>query len=168
MDKGVKDLHRLSQAHTKCEREKTARWTKSRVVKNTHKVEPLCIKPQMVDHRCPSKAYCVLKPSKTGIPIIGKATITDIRLLKELFDVYALLYDLVVDQPLNYHFVKGKMMIMKSLCSKNKKFYQSWYIRSMERSISLELRFLRKCVSHRVAQESAFVQTSFASGNGDL
>jgi len=145
-----KDLPRLCKARTKCEHKLAARWTKSRVARNRKKFEPLPISPSRVDHRSPQKAYCKLQPSKTGVPIIGKPTITHVRLLKELYDMYALLYDLVRVGHKHHSFVKRHViMLMEIFRSKNKDFYQSWYIRRMERLVFIELRSCKECAASK-------------------
>jgi hypothetical protein len=101
------------------------------------------LKPSYLDHRSTKKLNGKFHPSETGIPIIGKFTITHARLLKELYDVYALMYDVVTHDSKARHFIKDKMRTMKFLCSKNKELYLSWYIRCMERSVNLELRLRR-------------------------
>lgn len=145
VEKSLQCLQPLLRAETASQQAVTRTWTQSKVRARTRKVEPCALPPSKVDHRSPQKASRRLRPSKTGIPHSGKTTITYVRILKEYYDIYANLFELLAEGASRetLSFAKRALMFLKFLGSKNPGIYQSWYIRSMDNLVSLRIRLLR-------------------------
>jgi len=142
MEKSLEVLPRLLQVHAKRARESVRTQTKSKRTRLTWKAEPTGLAPQLLDHRSVPKANCKFPRSKTGIPILGKLTINDLRMLKELHDSFCLMYDLAI-YATEARFVKDSFAFIEHLLSSRRDFYCSWFIRRMKTQIWIRLRQLR-------------------------
>jgi hypothetical protein len=138
----------LAFSYSKSQEKACRRLTSRRQQRLTQRYEPHCIRPGQVTHRAIQASYRVFKPSKTGLPVTGKLTINTVRLLKEINDVFALLYYLVVDEEErqmsgihSFGFVKRSLYRLKAIFSLSEdSFSHSWFIRRMFTKVNVALR----------------------------
>lgn len=162
VENSLNKIGALAFSFAKQQEKAVRRLSQRRRQRLTQRFEPHVVRPAQMNHRFIGAARKALRPSQTGIPVTGGLTVTAARYLKEIADVYGLIYQLLDYQDERQlgdtrldSFAKRSLYRLNSIYSlcKFDTVKSSWFIRRMTTRVNVllrERRSLRNISQHNV------------------